>query len=278
MKSFTVEKDIALSDFLLNKYFGELSYGKLMKLYRKKDVKVNGKRVGENITLKSGDLVDVYYDAEYSPTVVYADEDILIVDKPSGIESIDFYERIKSIYHTAYFTHRLDRNTSGIMIFALTEKAYEELLAAFKHRTIEKYYTACVYGHFAAKSGMLTDYLLKNSASGRVKIYKQPQKGAEKIITGYEEVARGERASVLKVRLYTGKTHQIRAHLAFYGHFILGDGKYGDDRINRCEGVNKQLLRATEIVFSFNEGDYLYRLDGKKFSVSCEEIFRAVKS
>lgn len=273
MKSFIVDKKTDLNGFLTEKYFGALSYGKLMKLYRKKDVKVNGKRVSANTMLLCGDKVDVYYDGEVKLTVVYADEDILVVDKPVGIESADYYEIVKESYGSAFFVHRLDRNTSGIMVFALNERAYEDLLKAFKERTVDKYYLACVHGFFEEKSGILTDYLLKDEKNGRVKVYKHPQGGVQKIVTGYEEVARGERASVLKVKLYTGKTHQIRAHLAFYGHFILGDGKYGDDRINRAEGVKKQLLRAIEIRFSFKECDYLYRLSGKVFAVGEGEIF-----
>lgn len=273
MKSFIVDKKTDLNSFLTDKYFGELSYGRLMKLYRKKDVKINGKRVSANMPLACGDMVDVYYNGTVKLAVVYEDDDIVIVDKPVGIESADYYEIVKQTYGAALFVHRLDRNTSGIIVFALNNRAYEELLKAFKERTVYKYYLACVHGFFQEKSGVLTDYLVKDAESGRVKVYKQPRAGAQKIVTGYEEIARSERASVLKVKLYTGKTHQIRAHLAFYGHFILGDGKYGDDRINRAEGVKKQLLRATEIRFRFNEGDYLYRLSGKTFSVQEGEIF-----
>lgn len=273
MKSFIVDKKTDLNGFLTEKYFGVLSYGKLMRLYRKKDVKVNGKRMSANTMLLCGDRVDVYYDGAVRLTVVYADKDILVVDKPVGIESADYYEIVKESYSNALFVHRLDRNTSGIMVFALNERAYGDLLKAFKERTADKYYLACVYDFFEEKRGVLTDYLLKDAENGRVKVYKHPHEGAQKIVTGYEEIARGERASVLKVRLYTGKTHQIRAHLAFYGHFILGDGKYGDDRINRAEGIKKQLLRATEIRFWFHKGDYLYRLSGKAFGVDEGEIF-----
>ena len=97
------------------------------------------------------------------------------------------------------------------------------------------------------------------------------------IETGYKELARGEKTSVLSVKLYTGRTHQIRAHLAFYGHFIIGDGKYGDDRINREFGESRQLLRAVKLALRFGVGDYLYRLNGKSFTVEANCIFRGLR-
>ncbi len=278
MKKFTAEKETGLSRFLLDKYAGALKYGALMKIYRKKDVRVNGKRTDSDIRLSPGDVVECYYDADGATcSVVYADDNVVVCDKPSGIESSAFFEIVKADYPSAIFTHRLDRNTSGLMIFALNEKAYAELFHAFKHRSFDKYYTACVYGWFDEKNGVLKDYLTKDEKAGRVFVSSEKKRGSLMIETGYEELSRGEKSSVLSVKLYTGRTHQIRAHLAYYGHFVIGDGKYGDDRINRQFGVKRQLLRATKLVLRFNEGDYLYYLNGKSFEVDARDVFKWLK-
>jgi len=278
MKKFTVGKEIALSRFLLDNYAGGLKYSRLMQLYRKKDVRVNGKRVSGDRKLAAGDVVEVYFDADPDELrCIYSDNDIAVFDKPAGIESSAFYEQVKAKYSGAVFTHRLDRNTSGIIAFALNGRAYDELFIGLKKRTFEKRYTALVYGFFEQKKGVLNDYLFKDEKNGRVTVCAQKRAGALPVKTGYEEIARGVETSAINVTLYTGRTHQIRAHLAFYGHFVIGDGKYGDDRINRKFGVNRQLLRATELILHFKEGDYLYRLNGKKFTVSADEILGKLK-
>lgn len=278
MKKIEVQEECMVGKLLLNEYKGGLKFGRLMKLFRDKDIKVNGKRINGDVSVKKGDIIEVYFDAESKDiSVVFADDDILVCDKPAGIESVAFFEKVKSVYPTAIFTHRLDRNTSGLMIFALNERAYEELFRGFKERAFDKEYVACVYGHFAEPCGILKDYLVKDDKKGKVKVYKDRKNGSVMIETGYKELARGKRTSVLSVKLYTGRTHQIRAHLAFYGHFIIGDGKYGDDRINRELGINRQLLRAVKLTLRFGCGDYLYRLDKKCFSVGGEEVFKGLQ-
>ncbi len=277
MKKFTVNEEKGLTDFLLDEYKGALKYGRLMKLYREKDIKVNGSRVNADTLLHPGDFVDVYYDGETRINVIYSDDDIVVCDKPAGIESVAFYEQVRAVFPSAIFTHRLDRNTSGIMIFALNQKAYDLLFAGFRDRTFDKIYYACVYGAFEKKNDVLKDYMFKDEKAGRVSVFSEYRKGALPVETGYEELAYGEKTSVLAVKLYTGRTHQIRAHLAYYGHFVIGDGKYGDDRINRELGIKKQLLRAVKLVLHFSKGDYLYRLNGKEFSVNGDMIFAGLK-
>ena len=278
MKKIDVQEECTVSKLLLNEYKGGLKFGRLMKLFRDKDIKVNGKRINGDVSVEKGDVVEVYYDVDSKDiAVIYVDDDILVCDKPSGIESVAFYEKVKSLYPTAVFTHRLDRNTSGVMIFALNERAYEELFRGFRDRTFDKEYFSCVYGHFEEPCGILKDYLVKDDKLGKVKVYKEHKKGSLMIETGYKELARGKHTSVLSVKLYTGRTHQIRAHLAFYGHFIIGDGKYGDDRVNRELGFNRQLLRAVKLTLRFGCGDYLYRLNKKCFSVSGDEVFKGLQ-
>lgn len=279
MKKFTVQKEGKIGELLIKYYEGGLSYGQLMKLFRKKDIKLNGKRVGADCTVKAGDLLEVYYDGSLlnNENVIYLDENILIIDKPSGITSESFFESVSRKYQNAIFTHRLDRNTYGLMIFAFNKTAYDCLFDALKNRTAEKYYYCAVYGVPTPACGIYNDYLLKDEKKSRVKIVSEKQHGALNVKTGYEVVKAGNESSVLKIRLYTGRTHQIRAHLAYHKHFILGDGKYGDDRINRTFGVKSQVLVSAEIIFHFNKDSALYYLNGKSFCVNYDKVFDFVR-
>ena len=276
MKKFEIEKNADLCEYLLNKYNGTLSYGRLMKLLREKDVKVNGKRTNKNVSLKKGDVIEVYYDEEkiVVPPVetLYVDENIAICVKPARLGSEDFFERVKAAYPTAIFTHRLDTNTRGIMFFALNETAYRELYAGLKNRSFKKYYYCVVCGVVKKNAERLVGYLIKDEKSGTVKVLDRKASGAVEIITDYTVIKRGENSSLLKVELVTGRTHQIRAHLAHAGHFILGDGKYGDERVNRAQKVKGQLLVSAEITFYFKETSPLYYLNEKTFSIDCKYL------
>ena len=273
MKTFETEKNADLCEYLLDKYNGMLSYGRLMKLLREKDVKVNGKRTNKSVPLKKGDVIEVYYDGEKiaAPPVetLYADENIAICVKPARLGSEEFFKRVKAVYPTAIFTHRLDTNTRGIMFFALNETAYCELYAGLKNRSFKKYYYCVVCGVVKKDGERLTGYLVKDENSGTVKVFDRKVKGSVEIITDYKVVTRGENSSLLKAELVTGRTHQIRAHLAHAGHFILGDGKYGDERINRAQKVKGQLLVSAEITFCFKKDSPLYYFNERTFSIDC---------
>ena len=270
MKSFIVEKQIKLNKFLLDSYNGELSYAVFQKLLRNKDIKVNGKRVNKDLLLNAGDKIEVYYDGakkQLELKVLLNECGVLAVDKPCGITSIDFESQVKSVYSSAVLVHRLDRNTSGILLFALDSVAEQELLKTFKNRTISKFYTAEVYGKVQKDSEVLTAYLVKDSDKSLVKIYDTEVKDSEKIITGYEVIERRENSTILRVELFTGKTHQIRAHLAHIGHFIIGDGKYGKNAINETFKVKTQRLTASKVVFEFDKSSPLYNLNGKVIEI-----------
>lgn len=267
MKTFKVQKQQKLSAFLIENYNGEISYSAVMKLFRKKDVKVNGIRVNKDVTVCVGDEVCSYYNGEkqFTLTEVYRDENILITDKPSGITSEDFEARVKTIYKTAELCHRLDRNTDGLLCFSLNAIANEELLKAFKDRTVKKYYLAEIYGTFDKKSDVLTAYLVKDSINSQVKIYKKKVDDSVKIVTAYKTLKESGGTSLVEVELVTGKTHQIRAHLAYEGHFIIGDGKYGNNKINARYKAKTQKLTAYRIAFyGLNELRYL---NGKEFKL-----------
>ncbi len=278
MQKFTVQKNQKLSEFLLDAYAGELSYLKFCMLLRKKDIKINSVRVNKDCLVSVGDIIECYFDGQKKPLdIVYCDENILVCNKPQGITSEDYYNKVKIEYPLAFFTHRLDRNTSGIIVFALNEKSYIELFNGFKNRTFEKFYTCLVSGAFKKQCDELNDYMVKNSQESLVKIYKQKVAGAVSICTRYEQIAKGDVSSVLKVELVTGRTHQIRAHLAYYGHFIIGDGKYGKESINRQFKQSKQLLIASTLILKFSSGNHLYYLNGKSFSVDDKAVFDKLK-
>lgn len=279
MKTFVAEKNIKLSDFLLLKYNGTLNYNGLMRLYRQKDVKVNGARVNKNVDLSRGDEVVVYYDGDLTFAasrieVIYSDENILICVKPVKISSESFYELVKSKFASAIFTHRLDTNTRGVMFFALNEQAYGALYAGLKARSFKKFYYCVVNGRVNCEKKRLNAYLIKDSASGTVRVTQKKSTFAREITTEYEVVSRAEHSTLLKVELITGRTHQIRAHLAYDGHFIIGDGKYGDERVNRARKAKTQLLLSGEIIFSFSSDSPLYYLNAKSFSVDYSYLLK----
>ena len=269
MKTFITDKKTKLSVFLLEKYDGTLSYSGLCKLLRKKDIKVNGKRVNEDAPIEAGSEITVYYDGNRDLTTApeYEDENILVFNKKAGITSEDFFELVKKSYPSAKFVHRLDRNTSGLTVFGLTEEAEKELLGGFKQRTFNKYYKAEVYGFMPKKEDVLNAYLIKDSEKSEVKIFKERVIGSVPISTGYKVLEEKENSSILEVELLTGRTHQIRAHLAFIGHFVIGDGKYGKETVNKTFNAKEQRLQAYKIIFHFKEGETLFYLDGKTFEI-----------
>ena len=266
MKSFIADKNCKLSKLALY-HLEDLSYSTLMKLLRAKDVKVNGKRVNQDVTLNVGDKVELYYVPKSIDKyqTVFIDENVLVLDKKSGFTSENVYQTVCEGYPTAKFIHRLDRNTAGIMIFALNDVAEQELLKGFKERLFEKIYTATVFGKMPKKEDVLSAYLLKDSEASLVKIFDKQVKGALPIKTGYKVVKEDALTSLVKVKLYTGKTHQIRAHLAHIGNFIVGDGKYGDNAFNQKLGVKSHMLFASELTLKFNENSKLFYLNGKTF-------------
>ena len=264
MKTFTVSENMSLRDFTDSVYpQGSFAFSRLL---RDKDIRVNGEKIGKNISLHSGDGV-VYYTSrkeEQKPfyTEIYKDNDILIVDKFSGVNSEALHFYLDKNFG-AKFIHRLDRNTSGVMAFALSDRGERELLSAFKEQRAEKIYQAVCVGIFDKKSAVLSAYLIKNPAAAKVKVCSEPKIGAEKIVTEYRVLEERGGLSLLEIRLHSGKTHQIRAHMAFCGHPVLGDEKYGNEEKNAAYRVKRQILVAKSLSFTFS-GE-LSRLNNKKF-------------
>ena len=252
----------------LNKFLKDnvsnISDSLIYKTLRKKDIKINGKRVSENVSVYENDEIMLYIsdallEKKMSLDIVYEDDNILIINKPIGIE-VTGEKSLTSLVHQEYSTldflpipcHRLDRNTSGILLFAKNQKALDILLDKFKKHEIEKHYLAFVYGIPKFKHQDLIAYLFKDNKKSLVYISDVPKKGYSKIITSYTLIQKYDNnTSLLDVEIETGKTHQIRAHLAHIGFPIIGDGKYGINDINKKFKAKYQKLASNRIIFNF---------------------------
>ena len=224
----------------LQENFSGLSTSTFYKALRKKDILINGIRIKDNLIVHTGDNVVIYITDNYlfkqiDLKIVYEDENILAINKPSGIEvtSIDNKEEtITSLLQNKLGNnimpcHRLDRNTSGLVLFAKNSESLKIIMDKFKNHEIEKYYKCQVFGIPKKNSGTLEAYLFKDNKKSLVYIYDEPKKGTVKILTSYKVLEKNtsNNTSFLEVMLHTGRTHQIRAHLAHIGHPIIGDRK-----------------------------------------------------
>ncbi len=270
---------------VIRDFYPNLSSGMLFKALRKKDIKVNGVRVKEDYSVSEGDKIEIYIiddfllgkvDEGYS--TVYEDSNILIVNKAQGIPvhpdknqtEATLIDRLQKTYGPQLaLCHRLDRNTAGLVILAKNSATLEIMLEKIKDREIQKFYSCIVSGIMEKRQAELVDYLEKNDKISRVFISDKKTRDSLEIVTRYRVIKALENLSLLEVELVTGRTHQIRAHLAHYGHPIIGDGKYGRNVENKKFNAKYQMLCANKLIFDFKTSSgHLDYLRGKTVSIA----------
>lgn len=269
-----------LTKFILDS-FPHLSTNMLYKALRQKDIKIDGVRTNKDCTIYAGSEILVYIAdnllcPEINLDIIFEDDNILVINKPVCLE-VTGENSLTSIVHSKYSDcsflpmpcHRLDRNTTGLILFAKNEEALNILLDKFQNHEICKKYLALVYGIPKIKHARLEAYLFKDNKKSMVYISDDFKTGYQKIVTSYSVLEEYDNnSSLLEVEIETGKTHQIRAHLAHIGYPIIGDGKYGINSVNKEFGFKYQQLRSYMLKFDFKtDGGLLNYLNGKSFKL-----------
>ncbi len=259
MIKFTVSKkeNGRKTDRVILSRYPEISRNQLFKLLRKKDIRINGLKISENIQLFTGDEVICYTEIMRHYKVVLEDENVLVVSKNQGIPvqsdsnmETSLLEEVQADFGCfCRLCHRIDRNTGGLVVFAKNDATASKLLQMFRDGKIKKYYSCIVKGRMPEKQAIMTAWHFKDNKKSIVYIYDEKRKGSREIKTGYyvERYDSEKDVSYLKIELFTGRTHQIRAHLAHLGHPIVGDGKYGTMDTKEGLGLRFQALWASEI-------------------------------
>lgn len=298
-------------DKFLTKAIPSMPTSLMYKLIRTKKIKVNRKRTEHTVLLCEGDTIELFIKEEFfeAPSdnsalrltphidIIYEDENIILCDKRSGmivhsddkestntlISHINAYLYQKGEYDPARensfapaLCNRIDRNTGGIVIAAKNAQTLRIMNEKIKNREIKKKYLAAVHGTFKEKKGTLKGYLIKDGATNTVKVFRDKPKSADakSIITGYRVIAEKNGLSLLEVDLVTGRTHQIRAHMASVGHPLLGDGKYGVNRDDKQKGYKFQALYSYSLEFCFKgDSGVLEYLNERKFEISEDKIW-----
>ena len=268
----------------LRRFLPSLPESAVRKVFSARDVKLDGVRVSRDAPVHAGQTLSVFLPASFRDTeslrIIYEDDDVLLVNKPAGISveaddpgSLSLTDLCRFHIGSASGNapafppapcHRLDHRTSGLCLFAKNEQSLTVLREAFKLRTVEKYYICLVRGIMKPPSAVCSAWLLKDADRAVVRILDHEVPGARPVTTGYETLQSGP-VSRLRVHLVTGRTHQIRAHLAALGHPVLGDDLYGDRAFNRQQKSRSLKLCATEL--TLNTDGALPALDGKTFLI-----------
>ncbi len=228
---------------------------------KNKDVRVNGVRSGPDAPVQSGDELAVYADDRYlavPPVIIHEDDSLLVADKPAGVPvdadgqgigADTMLSRLRAVCPGARLCHRLDTYTGGVLIAAKNDEAEARMREVFRAHDLVKLYQCVVAAYPQRAEARLTAWLVKDAAASRVRILDQEAPRSLPIETRYRVLAQRDGLSRLEVDLVTGRTHQIRAHLAHEGMPILGDDKYGNRDANRRWKVRQPLLWCVKISF-----------------------------
>lgn len=298
-------------DKFLSKSIKGLPTSLMYKYIRTKKIKRNRARTEASVMLCEGDEIqlfirDEFFDspeqdrgalARITPCVdaVYEDENILLVHKRPGVlvhedesgkdntlvmhiqaylyQNGEYDPDVEQSYAPA-LCNRIDRNTGGIVIAAKNAEALRIMNEKIREDEMRKFYLCIVHGHMPKKSDTLRAYLRKDTLHNMVEVTDAPLHGSKEIITKYRVIAEQREHSLLEVELVTGRTHQIRAHLAHIGHPLLGDGKYGVNRTDRAKGYKHQALYAYRLIFDFKDSSgALGYLKGKEVCLPTEKVW-----
>lgn len=301
-------------DKLLMKYLNQAPKSFVYKMLRKKNIKLNAKKASGNEKLSVGDLISVYLSEEtiekfreekivekqkIKLDILYEDQNVLIINKPWGVlsqkskpddlsinDQIIPYVLSKGLLTQKELQvvqpsicNRLDRNTTGIILCGITIEGLQTISSMLKDRTIDKYYECIVKGCIR-ESQSISGYLVKDDKLNKVRISSEKHGQGNKIETFYEPILFHKGFTLLRVKLITGKTHQIRAHLASIGHPLVGDFKYGDRQLNQKVkqqfGLKDQLLHCRKVVFPQNM-NMCRELSGKVIEAPLPERFQKIK-
>lgn len=300
-------------DKLLAKYLNQAPGSFLYKMLRKKNITLNGKKAFGNEKTASGDEIRLFLaeetiekfssevhskavPKEESLDILYEDSHILLINKPEGMLSqgarpgdvslvdhlISYLLESKALTEEELKTfrpsvcNRLDRNTSGIVVAGKTIAGLQAMGEVFRDRSLHKYYQCIVKGRITEPK-RIEGYLRKDRGKNQVEIRKAPALQEDlPVATAYRPLAVGKDATLLEVELITGRSHQIRAHLASIGHPIIGDPKYGDRFVNQSYrkdfGLKGQLLHSFLLELPELTGPLSY-LSGRRFCAPLPELF-----
>ena len=313
MKEFQIKKNDAGQrlDKFLSKAVKGLPASLMYKYIRTKKIKVNRARTEQKYMLREGDIVQLFIKDEFfdSPekddaalasitpklTIAYEDENIILCNKRPGVlvhEDEEGRDNTLIMHIKAYLyqkgeydpeseqsfapalCNRIDRNTGGIVIGAKNAEALRIMNEKIKNDEISKFYYCVVHGKMPKKSETLTGFLLKDSDKNQVRIFDKQVKGSKNIITKYKVVSEKNGMSLLEVELVTGRTHQIRAHMSYIGHPLVGDGKYGINKDARARGYKYQALYAYRLRFDFDDDSgALGYLKGKEVKLKKDDVW-----